>query len=82
MIRLESNSRDVVVGLRRSVAGERVDEYFAIGVEDFRLGDEADVFALGVDDGQVPGLGIVENVHDFLHRHVVDNARGGRDHEA
>ena len=68
--------------LRGSVAGEGVDEYLAIGIEDLRFGDEADVFSFGIDDGQVPSLSIVEDVHDFLHRHVVDDARGGRDHEA
>ena len=65
-----------------SVAGEGVDEHLAIGVEDLRLGDEADVFVFGVDHGQVPGLGVVEDVHDLLHGHVVDNLGGGGNHEA
>ena len=52
----------------------------AVGVEDFRFRDEAYVFAV-VYYGEIPGVGLVEDVHYFLHRHRDIYARRWRRHE-
>ena len=48
-----------------------VDEDVAVGVEDLGFGDEAEVLLAVVDNGEVPGTGVLEDLHDLLHRHIV-----------
>jgi len=53
-------------------------EDLAVAVEDFALGDEAHVVAVLVDDGEVPGSGVVKGLHHFLHGRAHDDL-GGRE---
>ena len=48
-----------------------MDEDMSVGVEYLGLADKSEVVVLLIDDGQVPCSGILEYLHDFLHRHVV-----------
>ena len=52
-----------------------MDEDFTVGVEDFGLGDEAEV-AVVLEDGEVPCPGFLEFAHDAVHG-VVDVDEGG-----
>ena len=54
-------------GRTESLLGE-MDEDVAVGVEDLGFGDKTEVSAVLIDDGQVPGTGVLEDLHHFLHR--------------
>ena len=42
-------------------------EHLAITIEDFALGDEAHIFAVLIDDRQVPSARIIKGAHHFFH---------------
>ena len=67
-------------GQAESLLGE-MDEDVAVGVEDLGFGDKAEVSAVLIDDGQVPGTGVLEYLHHFLHRQVMAKDRRRRGHE-
>lgn len=58
-----------------------VEENAAVGVENFGFGNEADVATVGIDNGEVPGAGVIKRLHYRLHVLSEHNLCGGRSHE-
>ena len=57
-------------------------QHLAVAVEYLALGHEAYIFAILVNDGQIPGSGVVKCLHYLLHWSADDDLGGRNCHEA
>ena len=39
----------------------------SVAIENLRFRDESNVFSVGVNDGEIPGSGVVKSFHDVFH---------------
>lgn len=48
----------------------------SVGIENLAFGHKSHIMTVGIDDRQVPGTGVVETFHDFVHLVVKADATG------